>query len=211
MSDDWEAVTKIGSKVRPGGGSAAKEKVIRSESQLNAARRQGADIATEKKFGGTNSVCYLPKSCCNPRYRGFYEARLAIMKLHEPSMGRTTMMALASKPVRHILTIAQRGGTEGQHLTKVDRSDEIVKPKTVGSAIGDAIKKARSEAKNDKGAPMTQKDLATKINQTPTVVADFERGSAAPNEKVLIDMEKVLKVILRGKNIGQPKTYGKKK
>jgi putative transcription factor len=56
MADDWDTVTKIGSKVRPGGGSAAKEKVIRSEAQLNAARRQGADIATEKKFGGTNSV-----------------------------------------------------------------------------------------------------------------------------------------------------------
>ncbi|KAE9978136.1 multiprotein-bridging factor 1 [Venturia inaequalis] len=157
--DDWESVTKIGSKARGPGGATAKEKVIRGESALNAARRQGADIATEKKFGGTNS----------------------------------------------------KGPSEGQHLTKVDRSDEIVKPKTVGTKVGDAIKKARGEAKNDKGGPMTQKDLATKINQTPTIVADFERGSAPPNEKILIDMEKVLKVFLRGKNIGEPKTFGKKK
>ncbi|TLD32512.1 Helix-turn-helix type 3 [Venturia nashicola] len=156
--DDWDTVTKIGSKAR-GPGGAAKEKVIRGESALNAARRQGADIATEKKFGGTNS----------------------------------------------------KGGSEGQHLTKVDRSDEIVKPKTIGTKVGDAIKKARGEAKNDKGGPMTQKDLATKINQTPTIVADFERGSAPPNEKILIDMEKVLKVYLRGKNIGEPKVFGKKK
>lgn len=77
--------------------------------------------------------------------------------------------------------------------------------------MADAIKKARADAKNDKGGPMTQKDLATKINQTPTVVADFERGSAAPNEKILIDMEKVLKVHLRGKNIGEAKVFGKKK
>jgi putative transcription factor len=86
-----------------------------------------------------------------------------------------------------------------------------VKPKTIGGAVGDAIKKARSGAKNDKGQPMTQKDLATKINQTPTIVADFERGSAAPNEKILIDMEKVLRVHLRGKNIGEAKVFGKKK
>jgi len=108
-------------------------------------------------------------------------------------------------------TPPQVKATEGQHLTKVDRSDDIVKPKTVGADVGNAIKAARAALKNDKGAPMTQKDLATKINQTPTVVADFERGSAAPNEKILGDMERVLKVYLRGKNIGQPKTFGKKK
>jgi hypothetical protein len=64
MSEEWEAVTKIGSKVRAGGSGVAKDKVIRGESALNAARRQGADIATEKKFGGTNSVrCHsLPTS-----------------------------------------------------------------------------------------------------------------------------------------------------
>lgn len=93
----------------------------------------------------------------------------------------------------------------------MDRSDDIVKPKTITSATADAIKKARAEAKNDKGQPMTQKDLATKINQTPTVVADFERGSAAPNEKILGDMERVLKVHLRGKNIGEARVFGKKK
>lgn len=53
---DWDTVTKIGSKVRGPGANTNKEKVIRSESQLNAARRQGAEIATEKKYGGANQV-----------------------------------------------------------------------------------------------------------------------------------------------------------
>lgn len=58
MSEDWDSATKIGSKVRTGGGSTQKEKVIRGESALNAARRSGADVATEKKYGGTNSVSF---------------------------------------------------------------------------------------------------------------------------------------------------------
>jgi putative transcription factor len=181
--EGWDAVTKIGSKVR-GGPSAPKEKVLRGESALNAARRTGSAVVTEKKFTTANQVNDPPCPPSSNRRKG--------------SASRLTVQS-------------QKGGAEGQHLTKVDRSEDIVKPKTVGTAVGDAIKKARAEAKNDKGAPMTQRDLAAKINQTPTVLADFERGSAAPNEKILGDLERVLKVHLRGKNVGEPKVFGKKK
>lgn len=44
----------------------------------------------------------------------------------------------------------------------------------------------------------TQKDLAQKVNEKPSVIQDYESGKAIPNAQILSKMERILGVKLRG-------------
>lgn len=50
---DWDSVTVIGKNVRRGN-AGPKPTVARTQGQINAARRMGAVVATEKKYGTAN-------------------------------------------------------------------------------------------------------------------------------------------------------------
>lgn len=57
---------------------------------------------------------------------------------------------------------------------------------------------------------LTQKDVAQKVNEKPSVIQDYESGRAVPNPQILGKLERILKVKLRGNDIGK-KLEGPKK
>ncbi|KAM4532141.1 endothelial differentiation-related factor 1 homolog isoform 1-T1 [Fundulus diaphanus] len=94
-------------------------------------------------------------------------------------------------------------GQNKQHLVtkntaKLDRETEELHHERVPLEVGKVIQQGRQEKE------MTQKDLATKINEKPQVIADYESGKAIPNNQVMGKIERVLGRKLRGKDIGQP-------
>lgn len=95
------------------------------------------------------------------------------------------------------------GGGNSQKQTslntmKLDQETEELRHKTVDMNVGKAIQKGRQQKE------MTQKDLATKINEKPQIVMEYEQGKAIPNQQILAKMERVLGIKLRGKGIGNP-------
>lgn len=101
-------------------------------------------------------------------------------------------------------------GQNKQRLTdkdpaKIDEETEKLQDDLVDLDVGKLIMKVRQE----KG--LTQKELATKINEKPQVIADYEQARALKNQMVLAKMERALGVKLRGKDKGQPLSTPKKK
>ncbi|KAG7528495.1 hypothetical protein FFLO_06118 [Filobasidium floriforme] len=100
-----------------------------------------------------------------------------------------------------------RGGpTDYQRIAKLDMENEVKPPSTVSPSVGAAIAKGRQDKKDAEGKSMSQKDLATKINEKPSVIADYEAGRAIPNVALLAKIERAIGVKLRGdpKLIGTP-------
>jgi len=83
------------------------------------------------------------------------------------------------------------------NTAKLDRETEELKHDKVSLDVGKLIMQGRQS----KG--LSQKDLATKINEKPQIVTDYEAGRGIPNQMVLGKIERVIGIKLRGKDRGQ--------
>jgi len=140
MSEDWDTKVVIGQKRQVA-------KVTKKDSDLNAARRTGSVVATDKKVTAGGN------------------------KAHQ--------------------------GTDHQRIAKLDRENEVAPPPKIAPSVGRAIQTARLELK------LSQKDIAQKVNEKPTIIQDYESGKAIPNPQILGKLERVLGVKLRGSDIGK--------
>mmetsp|Transcript_19739 Transcript_19739/g.24900 ORF Transcript_19739/g.24900 Transcript_19739/m.24900 type:complete len:116 (-) Transcript_19739:338-685(-) len=68
---------------------------------------------------------------------------------------------------------------------KLEETEEL-KHKTVNKSLSKAIQQARMAKK------MSQKDLATAINEKPQVIAEYENGKAIPNGQIIVKIERKL-------------------
>lgn len=85
-----------------------------------------------------------------------------------------------------------------KNTAKLDRETEELKHETISLDVGKIIQQGR-QAKG-----LSQKDLATKINEKPQVITDYEAGRGIPNNVIIGKIEKVIGLKLRGKDRGKP-------
>ncbi|KAG6874322.1 hypothetical protein C0995_001547 [Termitomyces sp. Mi166 len=115
-----------------------------------------------------------------------------------------TVIGFKRQTAKVAKTESQLNGTDHQRIAKLDRENEVAPPAKIAPSVGRAIQDGRMALK------LSQKDLAQKINEKPSVIQDYESGKAVPNTQVLGKLERVLGIKLRGSDIGKKLETGKK-
>jgi putative transcription factor len=86
----------------------------------------------------------------------------------------------------------EAGGNKSAHaggglgMAKLESSTEEFKHATVNQNLSKSIAQARLAKK------MTQKQLATLINEKPQIIQEYESGKAIPNPQILNKLDKAL-------------------
>ncbi|CAH1271525.1 EDF1 [Branchiostoma lanceolatum] len=142
-----------------------------------------------------DTVTYLRKKAPTAKQARSQQAVNAAMRRGEDI--ETTKKFSAAQNKQH---------SASKDTAKLDRETEELHHEKVTLDLSRLIQQARQDKK------MTQKDLATKINEKPQVVNEYESGKAIPNQQVIGKIERALGVKLRGKDRGLPlQPKGKKK
>merc|ERR1712057_33150 len=88
--------------------------------------------------------------------------------------------------------VAKFDKSQSSKMGKLDDADEAGHIETVGLGMQIKIQQARLAKK------MTQKQVATAINEKVQTVNEYESGKAVPNQQVLGKLERILGAKLRG-------------
>uniref|UniRef100_A0A8B9G843 HTH cro/C1-type domain-containing protein n=3 Tax=Telluraves TaxID=3073808 RepID=A0A8B9G843_9PSIT len=187
------------------GHGAAQEGAERGPGQVQAGQRVAGDggvAAGEAKPGpaytggqarASRRPGPAPAAERSPRPLSSPQAILAAQRRGEDV--ETSKKWAAGQNKQHFIT---------KNTAKLDRETEELHHDRVPLEVGKVIQQGRQS----KG--MTQKDLATKINEKPQVIADYESGRAIPNNQVMGKIERAIRLKLRGKDIGKPLETGPK-
>uniref|UniRef100_A0ABI8AI28 HTH cro/C1-type domain-containing protein n=1 Tax=Felis catus TaxID=9685 RepID=A0ABI8AI28_FELCA len=181
--------------------------------EAGAGRRRAPEAAERRGDVASPGLEQLPRSRRTDR-------RTCLPAMAESDWDTVTVLrkkgptAAQAKSKQAILAAQRRGedvetskkwaaGQNKQHsitknTAKLDRETEELHHDRVTLEVGKVIQQGRQS----KG--LTQKDLATKINEKPQVIADYESGRAIPNNQVLGKIERAIGLKLRGKDIGKP-------
>ncbi|KAG6832726.1 hypothetical protein H0H92_012298 [Tricholoma furcatifolium] len=108
-----------------------------------------------------------------------------------------TVIGFKRQTAKVAKTESQLNGTDHQRIAKLDRENEVAPPAKISASVGRAIQDGRMALK------LSQKDIAQKVNEKPSIIQDYESGKAVPNPQVLGKLERALGVKLRGSDIGK--------
>ncbi|KAG5456993.1 MAG: hypothetical protein BJ554DRAFT_3110 [Olpidium bornovanus] len=191
-------------------------RVTKSQAAINAARRAGAVVETDRKSACRAHSPHFrrPPPRAWPRAmppgRGkktFFdgsEKRPVPLSGGAPAKERSTLLVFCCSflggpsrvPDSDDERIARRYRPPA-HREAGQTDDVVVVPK-VSLDVGKAMMRARMEKQ------LTQKEVGEKINEKANVINDYEAGRAVPNQQILAKLERALGVKLRGKDIGMP-------
>ena len=127
----------------------------------------------------------------NVKY-GFEHQDLETLHLINKKVAKERALKNLNKTCGIFETKKKNSGDAGA-MRKLEEDMDTLKVETVNKSISKVIREQRTKL------GLKQKDLANKVNVTPSVIQQYENGSIKSDIKVLIKLERVLKCKLTGK------------